>query len=70
MNRNSKADLHRSRRHITCTGVAAANLGTNPKTIDSVFHTNRADAVEDLTGDALDNLVSDLESVEVASCPA
>ena len=47
------------------TGVAAANLGTGSRTIDSVFHTNRADAVEDLTGDALDTLVSDLESVEL-----
>ena len=28
------------------TGVAAANLGVGSKTIDSVFHTNRADAVE------------------------
>ena len=32
--------------------------------MDSVFHTNRADAVQDLTGDALDTLVADLESVE------
>ena len=30
-----------------------------------MFRTNRADAVADLTGDALDNLVSDLESVEL-----
>ena len=35
------------------TRVAAANLGVGCKTIDSVFHTNRADAVEDLTGELL-----------------
>ena len=47
------------------TGVASANLGSGARTIESVFHTNRADAVEDLTGDALDTLVADLESVEL-----
>ena len=50
---------------MASTGVASANLGTGSRTIDSVFHTNREDAVQDLTGDALDNLVSDLESVEL-----
>ena len=50
---------------LAFTGVASANLGVGSKTIDSVFHTNRADAVEDLTGDSLDNIVSELESVEL-----
>ena len=47
------------------TGVASANLGTGSRTVDSVFHADRDDAVEDLAGAALDNLVSDLESVEL-----
>ena len=49
------------------TGVASANSGKGSKTIDSVFHTNRADAVDELTGDALDNLVNDLESAELVA---
>jgi len=40
------------------TGVASANLGTGSRTIDSIFHTHRADASEDLTGTDLDNLVN------------
>ena len=45
------------------TGVAAANLGAGSKTIDSVFHTNRADALEDLAGEQLDALVDELTPV-------
>jgi len=58
------------------TGVAAANLGTGSKTIDSVFHTNRADALEDLAGEQLDALVDELTPVkllvidEVSTCGA
>ena len=39
------------------TGVVAVNLGAGSKTIDRVFHTSRADALEYLAGDQLDALV-------------
>jgi hypothetical protein len=47
------------------TGVASANIGTGSRTIDSVFHTNRPDAGEDLIGSDLDKLVEQLELVEL-----
>ena len=47
------------------SGVASANLGKGSRTIDSIFHTNRADAGEDLTGVDLDNLVEELQHVEL-----
>ena len=47
------------------SGVASANLGTGSRTIDSIFHTNRGDAGEDLTGVDLDNLVEELQHVEL-----
>ena len=46
---------------LAFSGVAAANLGTASKTIDSVFHTNRADSARDLVGYALEKLVIELE---------
>ncbi len=46
-------------------GVAAANLGSGATTIDSIFHTNAADAAEDLVGDRLDALVELLRHVEL-----
>ena len=58
------------------SGVASANLGTGSRTIDSIFHTNRADAGEDLTGVDLDNLVDELQHVqfilidEISTCGA
>ena len=45
------------------SGVASANLGTGSRTIDSIFHTNRADAGQDLAGVDLDNLVNELQNV-------
>ena len=45
--------------------VAAANLGDGASTIDSVFHTNSADARADLTGENLDRLVSQLRDVKL-----
>ena len=47
------------------TGVASVNLGTGARTIDSIFHTNRDAASEDLTGEDLDKLVDELRSVEM-----
>ena len=58
-------ESHDSVLTVAFTGFVSATLGTGPRTIDSVFHANRDDAVQDLTGDALDNLVTDLESVEL-----
>ena len=58
------------------SGVASANLGTGSCTIDSIFHTNRADAGEDLTGADLDKLVDQLAHVqlividEISTCGA
>ena len=46
------------------SGVASANLGTGSRTIDSIFHTNQADAGDDLTGTDLDELVRQLEHIE------
>ena len=46
------------------SGVASANLGTGARTIDSIFHTNRAEAAEDLKGPELDVLVDELGCVE------
>ena len=45
--------------------MAAANLGAGSKTIDSVFHTNRADAILDLAGEELDELVDELALVQL-----
>ena len=51
-------------------------MGIGSKTIDSVFHTNRADALEDLAGGDLDELVDELAPVqllvidEVSTCGA
>ena len=47
------------------SGVAAANLGSGSRTIDSIFHTNQHGAGEDLTGADLDNLVDELQHVQV-----
>ena len=47
------------------SGVAAANLGEGARTIDSVFHTNAADATKDLVGESLDKLVAELRSVQL-----
>ena len=46
------------------SGVASANLGTGSRTIDSISHTNRAEAAEDLIGPELDTLVDELGCVE------
>ena len=50
---------------VAFSGVAAANLGSGSRTIDSVFHTNTEDAAKDLVGDALDHLVNALRSVRL-----
>jgi len=58
------------------SGVASANLGTGSRTIDSIFHTNRAGAGEDLVGDDLDKLYLELQHVqlividEISTCGA
>ena len=44
---------------------AAANLGKNATTIDSVFRTNAKGAAEDLEGNQLDELVARLKDVEL-----
>ena len=46
------------------SGVASANLGAGSLTIDSILHTNRAEAAKDLTGPELDTLVNELGCVE------
>ena len=57
-------------------GMAAANLGSGAKTIDSIFHTNARDAADDLVGDRLDALVEMLKDAqllvidEVSTCGA
>ena len=50
---------------VAFSGVAAANLGSGSRTIDSIFHTNTEEAAKDLVGDALDRLVSTLRSVRI-----
>ena len=50
---------------LAFSGVAAANLGSGSRTIDSIFHTNQQSADEDLTGADLDNLVEELKHVEL-----
>ena len=50
---------------MACSGVAAANLGDGAGTIDSIFHTNTADAREDLVGESLDRLVEQLRHVHL-----
>ena len=50
---------------LAFSGVAAANLGGGAQTIDSVFHTNAENAVQDLVGDKLDRLVAQLRHVEL-----
>ena len=58
------------------SGVASANLGTGSRTTDSIFHTNRAGAAEDLVGKELDILVDELGCVdfilidEISTCGA
>ena len=51
---------------LAFSGVAAANLGEGASTIDSIFHTNAADASTDLRGDRLDALVNRLRGVQMA----
>ena len=48
---------------VAHSGVAAANLGSGSQTIDSIFHSNAEDAVNDLVGDKLDGLVNVLRAV-------
>ena len=50
---------------LAFSGVAAANLGSGSRTIDSVFHRNTDDAAKDLTGDNLDRLVTALRDVRL-----
>ena len=47
------------------SGVAAANLGSGSCTLDSVFHTNAAEASQELVGDSLDRLVDTLRPVRL-----
>ena len=56
---------YRSVLTLAFSGVAAANLGGGAQTIDSIFHTNSQDALEDLIGDRLDRLVAELRRVEL-----
>jgi hypothetical protein len=50
---------------VAFSGVAAANLGSGSRTIDSIFHTNTEDAAKDLVGNALDLLVSTVRSARL-----
>jgi len=51
---------------LAFSGVAAANLGSGARTIDSVFHTNQENAgAVDLVGDQLDKLVEVLWRVRL-----
>lgn len=50
---------------LAFSGVAAANLGDGASTIDSIFHTNSADAQADLRGDSLERLVNRLRGVQL-----
>ena len=50
---------------VAFSGVAAANLGGGARTVDSIFHTNSDQAVEDLIGSELDDLVKVLRDVEL-----
>ena len=50
---------------VAFSGVAAANLGSGARTIDSIFHTNTDHAAEDLVGDSLDALVDLLQHVRL-----
>lgn len=50
---------------LAFSGVAAANLGDGASTIDSIFHTNSADAQADLRGDSLEHLVNRLRGVQL-----
>ena len=56
---------YRSVLTLAFSAVAAANLGGGAQTIDSIFHTNSQDALEDLIGDRLDRLVAELRRVEL-----
>ena len=47
------------------SGVAAANLGSGSCTLDSVFHTNGADASQERVGESLDCLVDILRPVRL-----
>ena len=48
---------------LAFSGVAVVNLGSGSCTIDSIFHTNGADASQDLVGESLDRLVDALRPV-------
>lgn len=50
---------------VAFSGVAAANLGGGARTVDSIFHTNSEEAVQDLIGEKLDGLVELLRDVEL-----
>ena len=50
---------------VAFSGVAAANLGSGSRTIDSIFHTNTDDAANDLVGDELDRLIQELRPVRL-----
>jgi hypothetical protein len=50
---------------VAFSGVAAANLGGGARTVDSIFHTNSDNAVQDLIGEKLDDLVKILRDVEM-----
>ena len=65
--RDSRIMMHSYESVLTMafTGVAAANLGAGSKTTSNVFHTNRADALEDLAGERLDALVDELTPVKL-----
>ena len=56
---------YRSVLTLALSSAAAANLGEGAQTIDSVFHTNRGNAVQDLVGYQLDQLVARLRHVEL-----
>jgi hypothetical protein len=50
---------------LAFSGVAAANLGSGSRTIDSIFHTNTDDAASDLCGQGLDRLADVLRPVKL-----
>ena len=50
---------------LAFSGVASANLGSDSRTIDSIFHTNNKGAGDDLASEQLDKLVAELRAVEL-----
>jgi hypothetical protein len=50
---------------VAFSGVAAGNLGSGSRTIDSVFHTNAAAAAEDLLGVSLDKFMDIMRPVRL-----